>query len=225
MQSAAILEYLADKTGRFSGGSLDERLAAREWMFREFDRLTRGGADREPAGLRRTGRRSAGRKPFRGMRRLSVAGLVLRAATASDLEAIVRLHEADGASGHGYGDAWSEETSPLYELARRRIAESPDSLLCVAEVDGAVAGTFLLTIMPGLTGRGAVTALLRAVQVRPDLRSRRIGAAMLAFAEDEARARGATLLKLTSNKSRPDVHRFHARHGYAASHQGFSKHL
>lgn len=41
-QSAAILEYLADKTGRFGGATLDERLAAREWLFWEFDRLTRG---------------------------------------------------------------------------------------------------------------------------------------------------------------------------------------
>jgi len=37
-QSAAILEYLADATGRF-GGDLDERIRAREWMYWDFDRL------------------------------------------------------------------------------------------------------------------------------------------------------------------------------------------
>ena len=41
-QSASILEYLADRTGRFGGASLDERIHAREWMFWDFDRLTRG---------------------------------------------------------------------------------------------------------------------------------------------------------------------------------------
>jgi glutathione S-transferase len=38
-QSAAILEYLADTTGRFGGASLDERIRAREWMYWDFDRL------------------------------------------------------------------------------------------------------------------------------------------------------------------------------------------
>ncbi len=38
-QSAAILEYLADMTGKFGGASLDERLQIREWMYWDFDRL------------------------------------------------------------------------------------------------------------------------------------------------------------------------------------------
>jgi glutathione S-transferase len=38
-QSASILEYLADRTGKFGGADLDQRIRAREWMFWEFDRL------------------------------------------------------------------------------------------------------------------------------------------------------------------------------------------
>jgi len=38
-QSAAILEYLADTTGKFGGATLDERIQAREWMYWDFDRL------------------------------------------------------------------------------------------------------------------------------------------------------------------------------------------
>jgi glutathione S-transferase len=41
-QSAAILEYLADNTGKFGGSTLQERLDAREWVFWEFDRLSKG---------------------------------------------------------------------------------------------------------------------------------------------------------------------------------------
>ena len=41
-QSAAILEYLADKTGKFGGANLQERMDAREWVFWEFDRLSKG---------------------------------------------------------------------------------------------------------------------------------------------------------------------------------------
>ena len=38
-QSASILEYLADVTGKFGGATLEERIQAREWMFWDFDRL------------------------------------------------------------------------------------------------------------------------------------------------------------------------------------------
>jgi glutathione S-transferase len=41
-QSASILEYLADKTGKFGGATLEERVEAREWVFWGWDRLTRG---------------------------------------------------------------------------------------------------------------------------------------------------------------------------------------
>jgi glutathione S-transferase len=38
-QSASILEYLADMTGKFGGANLDERIQAREWLYWDFDRL------------------------------------------------------------------------------------------------------------------------------------------------------------------------------------------
>ncbi len=38
-QSASILEYIADVTGKFGGSTIDERMRAREWMYWDFDRL------------------------------------------------------------------------------------------------------------------------------------------------------------------------------------------
>ncbi len=38
-QSGAILDYLADKTGKFGGASLDDRLRAREWILWGWDRF------------------------------------------------------------------------------------------------------------------------------------------------------------------------------------------
>ena len=38
-QSGAILDYLADKLGKFGGVTLDDRLKAREWMFWGWDKL------------------------------------------------------------------------------------------------------------------------------------------------------------------------------------------
>ncbi|TVR05860.1 MAG: glutathione S-transferase family protein [Salinarimonadaceae bacterium] len=41
-QAAAILDYLADVTGKFGGATLDERLSAREWMYWDYDKLAHG---------------------------------------------------------------------------------------------------------------------------------------------------------------------------------------
>ncbi len=38
-QSASILEYLAETTGKFGGATPAEKIEAREWMFWDFDRL------------------------------------------------------------------------------------------------------------------------------------------------------------------------------------------
>lgn len=39
-QSAAILEYLSDKLGKFAGATPEQRARAREWLFWEFDKLS-----------------------------------------------------------------------------------------------------------------------------------------------------------------------------------------
>jgi glutathione S-transferase len=41
-QSGAILEYLADKFGKFGGKNAEQRARAREWLFWDADRLTPG---------------------------------------------------------------------------------------------------------------------------------------------------------------------------------------
>ncbi len=149
--------------------------------------------------------------------------VLIRDARPDDLSAVVGLHAADAVGGHG--DVWTEETRPLYEAALRRLVDHPDHAVFVAEHEGAVVGSFILSILPGLTGRGAVHAELRSVQVRAELRSLGIGARMVAHAEAEARRRGASVIELTSNLKRLDAHRFYERLGYAKSHAGFKKRL
>ena len=147
----------------------------------------------------------------------------IREARAEDLEAIVRLHEDDALGSHG--DAWLPENCDAYEAAFAAIAGSRDNTLYVAELDGRVVGTFQLTFIPNLTGRGALRVKIESVKVEADLRSRGIGARMMAFAEAQARSRGARLLELSSNKDRGDAHRFYERLGFARSHEGFKKKL
>jgi GNAT superfamily N-acetyltransferase len=149
--------------------------------------------------------------------------LSIREARAEDLEAIVRVHEEDALGSHG--DAWLPETRPAYEAAFRAIAASADNALYVAEQEGRVVGTFQLTFIPNLTGRGALRVKVESVKVAARLRSHGIGAAMMAFAENVSRRRGAAMLELSSNKARKDAHRFYERIGFDRSHEGFKKKL
>ena len=48
-----------------------------------------------------------------------------------------------------------------------------------------------------------------------------MGSVLLAAAVDAARAWGCYRVQLTSNEVRADAHRFYAREGFVASHEGF----
>jgi GNAT superfamily N-acetyltransferase len=90
----------------------------------------------------------------------------------------------------------------------------------VAESDGEIIATMQVSFIPGLARRGALRAQLEAVRVDDAYRGRGLGAAMLAWAIDEARQRGCGLVQLTSDKSRTSAHRFYERHGFVATHEG-----
>ncbi|MBL0405466.1 GNAT family N-acetyltransferase [Microvirga aerilata] len=152
-----------------------------------------------------------------------MSDLSIREAQAGDLEAIIRLHEEDALGSHG--DAWSPETQPAYEAAFAAIERSSENRLFVAVEGDQVVGTFQLTFIPNLTGRGALRVKVESVKVRAARRSAGIGARMMAFAEDHARTHGAAMLELTSNKTRADAHRFYERLGFSRSHEGFKKKL
>jgi len=145
----------------------------------------------------------------------------IREARAADLEAIIRLHEEDELGSHG--DVWSPETRPAYEAAFAAIRQSADNRLFVAVDGDEVVGTFQLTFIPNLTGRGALRVKVESVKVKAARRSGGIGARMMAFAEDHARSHGAAAMELTSNKTRKDAHRFYERIGFVRSHEGFKK--
>lgn len=149
--------------------------------------------------------------------------LIFRRATRDDLPVIVGLYADDDKGGHG--DGWNETNRPAYEAAFAEIDSNPRDALMVIESDGAVVGTFLMTELPGLTGRASRRLQLRSVEVRADLRSRGIGARILAYVEHYAKTRGAAMIELTSNNTRPDAHRFYERNGYMKSHAGFKKKL
>jgi GNAT superfamily N-acetyltransferase len=147
------------------------------------------------------------------------ARVVLRSATSADVAALVDLIAADqlGATRDGVRD---ETDLAAYTAAFDNIDADPAHLLVVAELAGEVVGTMQLSFLPGLARRGALRAQIEAVRVAQSQRGSGLGAAMMGWAIDEARRRGCALVQLTSDKSRTDAHRFYARLGFVATHEG-----
>ena len=84
-----------------------------------------------------------------------------------------------------------------------------------------VVGTLQLTCIPGLVRAGTKRGQIEAVRIARDRRGNTLGEAMFAWAIDECRARGCTLVQLTTDKARPDAHRFYDRLGFKATHIGY----
>ena len=146
--------------------------------------------------------------------------LVIRPAEAADLPAIVPLLAADPISGQR--DDPSLPLDPGYARAFTAIAARPDCHLMVAADGDEIVGVFQLTFVPGLIRKGACRAYVEGVFVRADRRSQGVGARMIAWAADAARARGdCPFLQLTSNKDRLDAHRFYERLGFQRTSEGF----
>jgi GNAT superfamily N-acetyltransferase len=150
--------------------------------------------------------------------------VVLRRAVPGDVAGIVELLAADqlGATRDGVDTA---EDLAAYQRAFRAIDADPAHLLVVAQDGPDLAGTLQLSFIPGLARRGALRAQIEAVRVRASYRRRGLGAAMFGWAIEEARRRGCALVQLTTDKSRPDAHRFYAQLGFVASHEGMKLRL
>jgi GNAT superfamily N-acetyltransferase len=155
---------------------------------------------------------------------LGTSTVILRRAEAGDVPAIVALLAADqlGATRDGVNTA---EDLTAYQRAFRAIDADPAHLLVVAQAGEQLAATFQLSFIPGLARRGALRAQIEAVRVHESYRGRGLGAAMMNWAISEARRRGASLVQLTTDKSRPDAHRFYAQLGFVASHEGMKLRL
>ena len=142
-----------------------------------------------------------------------------RRATAADLEAIVGML-ADDVLG-----ALRENASPAvddgYRAAFAEIDADPNQFLCVVEDGQKIVGTLQLSFIPGLSRNGTKRGQVEAVRIASDRRGGRLGEAMFAWAIRECRAKGCSLVQLTTDKARPDAHRFYERLGFEPTHIGY----
>ncbi|MET8765406.1 GNAT family N-acetyltransferase [Streptomyces sp. NPDC004658] len=147
--------------------------------------------------------------------------LEIRAATTDDLPAIVAMLADDplGAQRESLDDL-----TP-YRNAWERLAADPNQHVVVAVREGRVIGTLQLTIIPGLSHKGATRALIEAVRIHADERGSGLGGRLIEWAIDTSRRLDCQMVQLTSDKTRTDAHRFYERLGFTASHEGFKLRL
>ncbi|MFH9005701.1 GNAT family N-acetyltransferase [Streptomyces afghaniensis] len=143
--------------------------------------------------------------------------LEIRAAVANDVPAIVAML-ADDPLG---AQRESPDDLTPYLTALERLSADPNQRLVVAVREGRVVGTLQLTIIPGLSRRGATRSIIEGVRIHADERGSGLGAQLIEWAIDESRNQGCQLIQLTSDNTRTDAHRFYERLGFTASHTGF----
>ncbi|WP_240789962.1 GNAT family N-acetyltransferase [Roseomonas sp. HF4] len=109
---------------------------------------------------------------------------------------------------------------PAYEAAFAAIEADPNQLLAVAEEIGRVVGCLQLTFIPGLSRKGMWRGQIESVRIASGHRGTGLGRRMFEWAIEACRARGCGLVQLTTDKARPEAHRFYESLGFVASHEG-----
>ncbi|MER5566487.1 GNAT family N-acetyltransferase [Streptomyces goshikiensis] len=147
--------------------------------------------------------------------------LAIRPATEDDLPAIVAMLADDplGATRES-----PDDLTP-YAAALKRLVEDPHQHVVVAVRGDRVVGTLQLTIVSGLSRKGATRSIIEGVRVHADERGSGLGTRFVEWAVDQSRRENCQLVQLTSDVTRTDAHRFYERLGFTASHVGFKLQL
>ncbi|MFJ3729127.1 GNAT family N-acetyltransferase [[Kitasatospora] papulosa] len=146
-----------------------------------------------------------------------MSDLDIRPAALADIPAVVAML-ADDPLG---AQRESPDDLAPYRSAFRRMRDDPNQHLVVAVREGRVVGNLQLTVIPGLSRRGATRSVIEGVRVHADERGSGLGTQLIQWAVDESRRQGCQLVQLTSDNTRTDAHRFYERLGFTASHVGF----
>ncbi|WP_330348956.1 GNAT family N-acetyltransferase [Streptomyces sp. NBC_00582] len=147
--------------------------------------------------------------------------LDIRPAVTEDIPAIVGMLADDPLGARRESP---DDLAP-YRSALERLRADPNQRLVVAVREGRVVGTLQLTIIPGLSRRGATRSVIEGVRVHADERGSGLGTRFIEWAIEESRREDCQLVQLTSDVTRTEAHRFYERLGFVASHVGFKLQL
>ena len=144
----------------------------------------------------------------------------IREAGPADLDAIVALLADDG-----LGRGRERPGDPAYRDAFHRMQTQPGNTYLVAEIDGLLVGCLQFTLIHGLSRLGATRAQVEGVRVAASVRGQGVGEALMREAISRAKTAGASLIQLTTDRTRDDAHRFYERLGFTATHWGMKRQL
>jgi GNAT superfamily N-acetyltransferase len=142
-----------------------------------------------------------------------------RRAKLTDLSAIISLL-ADDVLGRQREDVGSP-LNPKYVEAFRVIDADSNQLLVVATYGNTVVGTLQLTFIPGLSRKGGWRGQIEGVRIASSSRGSGLGQQMVEWAIENCKIKGCDLIQLTTDKARPDAHRFYEKLGFVGSHVGY----
>jgi GNAT superfamily N-acetyltransferase len=144
--------------------------------------------------------------------------LQFRPATRADVPAIVDML-ADDQLGRDR-ESPSDPLPQSYYDAFAAVSADPNNELIVGCDGDEVVATLQITYVPSLSHRGSWHAIIESVRTKSDRRRQGIGGQLVADAIERARARGCTLVQLSTHRSRADAQRFYEGLGFVASHAG-----
>jgi GNAT superfamily N-acetyltransferase len=129
-----------------------------------------------------------------------------RRATTADAEVVAELL-------HAFNSEFSTPTPAPHELrSRLRLLLAGDDVV-VLLIGEPASGLAVLSFRPSVWYRGPV-AILDELYVRPGLRGRRLGSALLNAACDLVRDRGGELMEINVDGEDTDARRFYEVHGF-----------
>ena len=146
-----------------------------------------------------------------------MSDLKIRRATDADSGRIFELY---GALESAYQEEGSSRKSN--QELWREVAGDPRQYILVADMDGKVAATATVIVVPNLGHHGKPWAVINNVVTDAACRGHGIGKALIAECGRIAKEKDCYKIVLSSNLVRTEAHEFYRRLGWKQSHIGFS---
>ena len=139
----------------------------------------------------------------------------------SDVSAVVALL-ADDDMGRDREGAEAARYEKAFDVVAR---DASQYLAVVRDESDHIVATMQLTIIPGLLRAGTTRLQIEGLRVAAPERSHGLGAAMLEWAHEHGRVKGASLAQVTTDEARERARLFYERLGYDTSHVGLKRQL
>ncbi|MEX1035642.1 MAG: GNAT family N-acetyltransferase [Sneathiella sp.] len=145
--------------------------------------------------------------------------LHFRSATEEDLPRIVQLLIQDQLGSTR--EMLSDPLPQVYLDAFAAMKAQSGNDYIVGVINRRIVCCYQFTVIHGISRSGSSRAQIEGVRVDSSMRGQNIGSLLMKDAIERAKSGKCPLLQLTTDKSRPDAHRFYEAAGLTASHIGY----